>query len=166
MRINGFVTSVLDTRQVPGAMYVLVVEEPVQSDDSSSYSMTLSEFEEDRWYNPTSLSNDVAEIESVQRLIKYIRVNNSRVTTRRCRACTRVHFSCSHQVGNQTATAIALAALVDFDLRDECTQGIVIATGGTELLINLLETDHHECRVIRSKTLFPLPPLQYYVITV
>lgn len=52
----------------------LIVEEPAQSDDSSSYSMTLSEFEEDRWYNPASLSDDVAEIESIQRLIKYIRV--------------------------------------------------------------------------------------------
>lgn len=51
-----------------------MVEEPPQSDDSSSYSMTLSEFEEDRWYNPTSLSDDAAEIESIQRLIKYIRV--------------------------------------------------------------------------------------------
>lgn len=51
-----------------------MVEEPAQSDDSSSYSMTLSEFEEDRWYNPTSLSDDAAEIESIQRLIKYIRV--------------------------------------------------------------------------------------------
>jgi len=51
-----------------------MVEEPAQSDDSSSYSMTLSEFEEDRWYNPTSLPDDAAEIESIQRLIKYIRV--------------------------------------------------------------------------------------------
>lgn len=51
-----------------------MVEEPAQSDDSSSYSMTLSEFEEDRWYNPTSFSDDAAEIESIQRLIKYIRV--------------------------------------------------------------------------------------------
>lgn len=55
-------------------MYTLMVEEPAQSDDSSSYSMTLSEFEEDRWYNPTSLSDDAAEIESIQKLIKYIRV--------------------------------------------------------------------------------------------
>jgi len=52
------------------------------------------------------------------------------------------------KVGNQTATAIALAALVDYNLRDESTQSIVIATGGTELLINLLETDHNECRVM------------------
>lgn len=51
-----------------------MVEEPPQSDDSSSYSMTLSEFEEDRWYNPTSSSDDAAEVESIQRLIKYIRV--------------------------------------------------------------------------------------------
>lgn len=51
-----------------------MVEEPAPSDDSSSYSMTLSEFEEDRWYNPTSSSEDAAETESVQRLIKYIRV--------------------------------------------------------------------------------------------
>lgn len=56
------------------------------------------------------------------------------------------------QVGNQTATAIALAALVDHNLREESTQSIVIATGGTELLINLLETDHNECRVIVIKT--------------
>lgn len=53
----------------------------------------------------------------------------------------------SLQVGNQTATAIALAALVDYNLREESTQSIVIGTGGTELLINLLETDHQECRV-------------------
>jgi len=52
------------------------------------------------------------------------------------------------KVGNQTATAIALAALVDYNLRDESTQSIVINTGGTELLINLLETDHNECRVM------------------
>lgn len=51
-----------------------MVEEPAQSDDSSSYSMTLSEFEEDRWYNPTSMADDAAEIENIQRLIKYIRV--------------------------------------------------------------------------------------------
>lgn len=60
--------------QGPSALYTLIVEEPAQSDDSSSYSMTLSEFEEDRWYNPTSLPDDAAEIESIQRLIKYIRV--------------------------------------------------------------------------------------------
>ncbi|XP_025411817.1 armadillo repeat-containing protein gudu-like [Sipha flava] len=108
--------------EVPSCLNTLMVEEPPQSDDSSSYSMTLSEFEEDRWYNPTSLSDDAAEIESIQRLIKYI------------------------HVGNQTATAIALAALVDYNLRDESTQSIVIATGGTELLINLLETEHNECK--------------------
>lgn len=55
-----------------------MVEEPAPSDDSSSYSMTLSEFEEDRWYNPTPLSDDAAEIENVQRLIKYIRVRHER----------------------------------------------------------------------------------------
>ncbi|VVC31814.1 Armadillo-type fold,Armadillo,Armadillo-like helical [Cinara cedri] len=108
--------------EASSTLCTLMVEEPAQSDDSSSYSMTLSEFEEDRWYNPASLSDDVAEIESIQRLIKYIRV------------------------GNQTATTIALAALVDHNLRDESTQSIVIATGGTELLINLLEADHCECR--------------------
>ncbi|XP_050423913.1 armadillo repeat-containing protein gudu isoform X2 [Adelges cooleyi] len=84
--------------------------------------MTLSEFEEDRWYNPSSLADDVTELENIQRLIKYIRV------------------------GNQTATTIALAALADYDLRNESTQSIVINAGGTELLINLLETDHNECR--------------------
>jgi hypothetical protein len=60
-----------------------MVEEPPQSDDSSSYSMTLSEFEEDRWYNPTSLSDDAAEIESIQRLIKYIHVIKLLIITMR-----------------------------------------------------------------------------------
>lgn len=64
--------------QVQGAVHALMVEEPAPSDDSSSYSMTLSEFEEDRWYNPTPLSDDAAEIESVQRLIKYVRVRYKR----------------------------------------------------------------------------------------
>lgn len=65
-------------------MYTIMVEEPAQSDDSSSYSMTLSEFEEDRWYNPTSLSDDTAEIENIQRLIKYIRVTMMRILNRCC----------------------------------------------------------------------------------
>ncbi|XP_050525154.1 armadillo repeat-containing protein gudu-like isoform X2 [Daktulosphaira vitifoliae] len=99
-----------------------MVKEPIASDDSSSYSMTLSEFEEDRWHNPTSLTNETTDVENIQRLIKYIRV------------------------GNQTATAIALAALGDYDLGDETIQSIVISFGGTDLLINLLETDHNECR--------------------
>ena len=47
--------------------------------------------------------------------------------------------------GNQTATVIALCALMEFDLKQEACQLAIRDSGGLDLLINLLETNESRC---------------------
>ena len=47
--------------------------------------------------------------------------------------------------GNQTATVIALCALLEFDLSQEACQLAIRDSGGLDLLINLLETKEARC---------------------
>ena len=57
-------------------------------------------------------------------------------------------FLCfSFQGGNQTATVIALCAMMDFNLGQETCQLAIRDVGGLEVLINLLETDEIKCKV-------------------
>ena len=55
------------------------------------------------------------------------------------------------QGGNQTATIIALCALMDFNLVQDTCQLAIRDVGGLEVLINLLDTDQIKCKVIRIR---------------
>lgn len=57
------------------------------------------------------------------------------------------------QGGNQTATVIALCALLDFDLKLEASHLAIRDSGGLDLLINLLETDDVKCKIGTLKIL-------------
>ena len=52
------------------------------------------------------------------------------------------------QGGNQTATIIALCALMDFNLVQDTCQLAIRDVGGLEVLINLLDTDQIKCKVM------------------
>ena len=55
--------------------------------------------------------------------------------------------------GNQTATVIALCALLEFDLKQEACQLAIRDSGGLDLLINLLETNESRCMIGTLKIL-------------
>ena len=55
--------------------------------------------------------------------------------------------------GNQTATVIALCALLEFDLKQEACQLAIRDSGGLDLLINLLETKEPRCMIGTLKIL-------------
>lgn len=70
--------------------------------------------------------------------------------------CTDIINICSClglQGGNQTATVIALCALLDFDLKLEASHLAIRDSGGLDLLINLLETDDVKCKIGTLKIL-------------
>lgn len=51
------------------------------------------------------------------------------------------------QVGNQTATTVALACLKDQDLASDINQMAIRDCGGMEVLVNLLEAQELKCKV-------------------
>lgn len=51
------------------------------------------------------------------------------------------------QGGDQTATVLALCAMMDFNLMQETCQLAIRDVGGLEVLINLLDTDEVKCKV-------------------
>ena len=51
--------------------------------------------------------------------------------------------------GNPTATVIALSSIRDFNLSVETCQSAIRDVGGLEVLVNLLETDDIDCKVIK-----------------
>lgn len=55
--------------------------------------------------------------------------------------------------GNQTATVIALCAMMDFNLGQETCQLAIRDVGGLEVLINLLETSEIKCKIGSLKIL-------------
>jgi len=55
--------------------------------------------------------------------------------------------------GNQTATVIALCAMLDFNLASETCQIAIRDVGGLEVLINLLDTDEVKCKIGSLKIL-------------
>merc|ERR1711990_254103 len=55
--------------------------------------------------------------------------------------------------GNQTATVIALCAMLDFNLSSETCQVAIRDVGGLEVLINLLDTDEIKCKIGSLKIL-------------
>lgn len=50
--------------------------------------------------------------------------------------------------GNPTATVIALSSIRDFNLSVETCQAAIRDVGGLEVLVNLLETDDIDCKVL------------------
>ncbi|XP_034027915.1 armadillo repeat-containing protein 4 [Thalassophryne amazonica] len=55
--------------------------------------------------------------------------------------------------GNQTATVLALCAIMDFNLAQETSQLAIRDVGGLEVLINLLETEDSKCKIGSLKIL-------------
>lgn len=51
--------------------------------------------------------------------------------------------------GNPTATVIALSSIRDFNLSIEICQYAIRDVGGLEVLVNLLETDDIDCKVLK-----------------
>ena len=51
------------------------------------------------------------------------------------------------QVGNPTATVIALCALRDVSIEQESSQLAILELGGIGILLNILKTDHWPCVV-------------------
>ena len=51
------------------------------------------------------------------------------------------------QIGNPTATVIALISMRDFNLQQETCQLAIRDVGGLEILINLLDTSDLRCKV-------------------
>ncbi|XP_050527893.1 armadillo repeat-containing protein gudu-like [Daktulosphaira vitifoliae] len=101
---------------------VIDVTCPTESDDSSGYSITESEYEDNRWYDPSStIGLSMSEYDTTKKLLKAIRR------------------------GDQTKTVSALAILKSNRITDEAFQNMFIAQKGIELLINILETDYDEC---------------------
>ena len=54
---------------------------------------------------------------------------------------------CSSQVGNPTATVIALCALRDVSIEQESSQMAILELGGIGILLNILKTDNWPCVV-------------------
>ncbi|CBY18285.1 unnamed protein product [Oikopleura dioica] len=104
-----------------------VKKEPeiVLSDSSSD-----SEEEEDSNDRRQDQGTDLpAEYWQIQKLVKYLKW------------------------GNQTATVIALCAMLDFNLSSETCQIAIREVGGLEVLINLLDTDEVKCKIGALKIL-------------
>lgn len=51
------------------------------------------------------------------------------------------------QLGNPTATVIALCALRDVSIEQESSQLAILELGGIGILLNILKTDHWPCVV-------------------
>ena len=64
-----------------------------------------------------------------------------------------IYYHLDMQGGNQTATVIALCAILDFDLKLEASHLAIRDSGGLDLLINLLETDDVKCKIGTLKIL-------------
>ena len=54
---------------------------------------------------------------------------------------------CYFQVGNPTATVIALCALHDVSIEQESSQLAILELGGIGILLNILKTDNWPCVV-------------------
>ena len=54
---------------------------------------------------------------------------------------------CSFQVGNPSATVIALCALRDVSIEQESNQLAILELGGIGILLNILKTDNWPCVV-------------------
>jgi len=94
--------------------------------DSSSESEEEEDGNERRQEQGTDLP---AEYWQIQKLVKYLKW------------------------GNQTATVIALCAMLDFNLASETCQVAIRDVGGLEVLINLLDTDEVKCKIGSLKIL-------------
>lgn len=102
---------------------VVYVREPQGGSDSSDAEISSSEEEEARFLITEGGPNVPAEYWQIQKLIKYIKA------------------------GDQTATNISLSILKDHDLTLEINQIAIKDVGGLEVLVNILETEEHRCRV-------------------
>ncbi|CAI8029073.1 Armadillo repeat-containing protein 4 [Geodia barretti] len=97
--------------------------------DDSGSSSEGSEEEDQQDRRPESNADLPNEYWQIQKLIKYLKG------------------------GNQTATVIALCALLEFDLKQEACQLAIRDSGGLDLLINLLETNESRCMIGTLKIL-------------
>ena len=57
------------------------------------------------------------------------------------------NHACHFQVGNPTATVIALCALRDVSIELESSQLAILELSGIGILLNILKTDHWPCVV-------------------
>ena len=60
------------------------------------------------------------------------------------------------QVGNPTATVIALCALRDVNIEQESSQLAILELGGINVLLNILKTDHWACVVRQTSRTYYL----------
>ncbi|XP_028514589.1 armadillo repeat-containing protein 4 isoform X3 [Exaiptasia diaphana] len=68
------------------------------------------------------------------------------------------------KIGNPTATVLCLCALKDFNLTQEMSQMAIREVNGLQVLINLLKTDDHRCKIGSLNLLLPLTTNSKYNI--
>uniref|UniRef100_A0A3P9ARW9 Outer dynein arm docking complex subunit 2 n=1 Tax=Maylandia zebra TaxID=106582 RepID=A0A3P9ARW9_9CICH len=95
-----------------------------------SESSTESEEEEEQPYRHPETNTDLpSEYWQIQKLVKYLKD------------------------GDQIVTVDTLCAMMDFNLMQESCQMAIQDTGGLKVLLNLLDTDEHKCKIGSLKIL-------------
>ncbi|XP_039472808.1 armadillo repeat-containing protein 4 isoform X1 [Oreochromis aureus] len=95
-----------------------------------SESSTESEEEEEQPYRHPETNTDLpSEYWQIQKLVKYLKD------------------------GDQIVTVHTLCAMMDFNLMQESCQMAIQDTGGLKVLLNLLDTDEHKCKIGSLKIL-------------
>ena len=111
------------TSSKPSSKKQTRIAETAKSESNDGFiSTSESEEEEDFMDRGHDAASELpAEYWQIQKLVKYLK------------AC------------NQTATVIALCAMMDFNLQSSSCQYAIQDVGGLEVLINLLETNDTKC---------------------
>lgn len=119
---------------------------PEELDYSSSDSMTVSEIDEKRWYNPTSnVDLDKSDFDSLKELLESIKVDEIPMSRTSVPLTVAINFS--FQNSSPIETVMSLAKLKNNKIIDESYQNMFITLNGFEVLINILECNNDDCMV-------------------